>query len=75
MAANPVHTMIAADPIIWRADLQEVMHVSSDTVRRWLKSNRLPKPDINPTRKSMGWKLSTLRGAGLDIGSATTGAE
>jgi len=74
--ATPVmQRIIAADPIVWREDLQVVLRISSETVRRWLKSNKLPKPDIYPTRKTMGWKLSTLRGAGLDIGTSSANAE
>ena len=59
--------MVAADPIVWRDDLREVLGVSNQTVLRWLKTNVLPKPDIYPTRKTMGWKLSPLRSAGFDI--------
>lgn len=57
----------ATDRIVWRDQLQVTMRISSETVRRWLKSGRLPKPDIYPTRQTMGWHLSTLRAAGLDI--------
>lgn len=73
-SASVVQRLVAADPIVWRDDLQAVLHVSSETVRRWLKANRLPKPDIYPTRKTMGWRLSTLRGAGFDIGSTAAQA-
>lgn len=63
------------DPIIWRDDLRLALNgISNDTVRRWLKSNRLPKPDIFPTRKTMGWKMSTLIGAGFDISGARPGS-
>lgn len=58
---------LAVDPIVWRDDLQAVLNISSETVRRWLKSNRLPKPDIYPTRQTMGWRLSTLRAAGFNF--------
>ena len=64
--------LVSTDPIVWRDQLQSVLGVSSDTIRRWLKSNRLPKPDIYPTRCTMGWKLSTFRTAGFDIAAAPT---
>lgn len=55
------------DPIIWRQDLQEKAEVSSETIRRWMKSNKLPAPDVNFSRKKKGWKASTLRAAGVNI--------
>jgi hypothetical protein len=60
------------DPIVWRDDLQSVLHISGETVRRWLKANRLPRPDIYPTRQTMGWKMSTLQNAGFDLRGALT---
>lgn len=55
------------DPIIWRSYLQTKLDKHSDTIRRWLIDGTLPKPDINPTRKTMGWRLSTLMAAGINI--------
>lgn len=55
------------DPIIWRNQLQAELRKHSDTIRRWLLDGTLPKPDINPTRKCMAWRLSTLRNAGFNI--------
>lgn len=67
--SNPA---LPADPIIWRDDLRVALNnISNETVRRWLKSNRLPKPDIFPTRQTMGWKMSTLKQAGFDLGTST----
>lgn len=74
MAPNPspvVQGLLSADPIIWRADIEAACHVCSETVRRWMRSARLPPPDIHPTRKVMGWKLSTLRKAGFDLATAS----
>jgi hypothetical protein len=55
------------DRVIWRPDLQSTMHVSSETMRRWLRSGKLPKPDVAMSFKTMGWKLSTLRAAGINL--------
>lgn len=55
------------DPVIWRADLAKRMCRSSETLRKWLKSGKLPKPDVDISQKTRGWKLSTLRAAGIDL--------
>jgi hypothetical protein len=55
------------DKIVWRADLCAEMKVCSETVRRWMKSKKLPAPDVQLSRRTLGWKLSTLRGAGINI--------
>lgn len=55
------------DRVIWRPDLQKQMGVSSETVRRWLNANKLPAPDVAMSRKTLGWRLSTLRAAGINL--------
>lgn len=55
------------DKIIWRKDLCERTKVCSETVRRWLKIGKLPKPDVELSRRTLGWKVSTLRAAGIDL--------
>jgi len=55
------------DKVIWRRDLQTVMGVTSETVRRWLKSGKLPAPDVSMSRQTMGWRTSTLRAAGINL--------
>lgn len=55
------------DRVIWRQDLQALMQVSSETMRRWLNSKQLPTPDVAMSRKTLGWRVSTLRGAGINI--------
>lgn len=56
------------DRVIWRRDLTEMMGVSGETVRRWMNAGKLPRPDVNLSRRTSGWKLSTLRLAGIDLG-------
>jgi len=55
------------DPIIWRADLPAMLRVSSETVRKYLKAKKLPPPDVDLSLKARGWKLSTLRAAGINL--------
>lgn len=55
------------DRVIWRPDLQQTFGVSSETVRRWLKSGKLPAPDVALSSRTMGWRASTLRAAGINL--------
>lgn len=55
------------EPVIWRADLQRKMRVSSNTVRRWMIDGKLPPPDVDLSRRTRGWRLSTLREAGINL--------
>ena len=57
---------MTADPLVMRPELRELVGgVSSETIRRWMLSGRLPQPDFQPTHKTMGWRRSTLEAAGL----------
>lgn len=53
------------DRVIWRRELQEKMHVSGETMRRWLRDKKLPEPDVDISSRTKGWKLSTLHAAGI----------
>lgn len=55
------------DRVIFRPELQTLLHVSSETIRRWLVAKRLPKPDVALSRKTVGWKRSTLESAGIRL--------
>ena len=55
------------DRVIWRPELQELTGVCSETVRRWIKSKRIPPADVAFSRKTMGWRASTLRAAGINL--------
>jgi hypothetical protein len=58
---------MADDPVIWRCDLTTKMGVTSETVRRWIRAGKLPKPDVAMSRITLGWRLSTLRAAGINF--------
>jgi len=53
--------------VIWRRDLQATMQVTGETMRRWLRSGKLPTPDVEMSRKTVGWRVATLRQAGIYI--------
>lgn len=66
-ATEETMTPISEDPVIWRMDLQDRMHVTSETLRRWMIAGKLPPPDVAISRRTKGWKLSTLRAAGINL--------
>jgi len=36
----------AQDTVIWRKDLCQKIGVCSETMRRWVKDGKIPKPDV-----------------------------
>lgn len=56
-----------SDKIIFRAELCEKLRVGSECIRRWIKSGKLPEPDIAITQRTKAWKLSTLEQAGIRL--------
>lgn len=57
----------AEDTVIWRRELHQRLKVSSETVRRLLKGGKLPPPDVDLSLRTRGWRLSTLRAAGINL--------
>ena len=56
------------DRLVTRADLRKLLgDVSSETLRRWRKADKLPAPDVQLSRRTEAWRLSTLRAAGLNL--------
>ena len=55
------------DRVIWRPDLYQLLGVGSSCVTKWLKAGKFPKPDVALSQKTMGWKVSTLRAAGINL--------
>ena len=60
-------TQSEQDRIVTRQELQTTMNVCSETVRRWMKSGKLPELDVDLSRRTRGWRLSTLRAAGINL--------
>lgn len=69
----PVHTVDAPDTnrkpdrVIYRSELCQMTGVRSEAVRRWIKAKKIPPPDVAISQKTMGWRLSTLRAAGIGL--------
>ena len=55
------------DRVIFRPELQRRLDVCSETIRRYLKDQKLPPPDVAMSAKKLGWRLSTLRQAGINL--------
>jgi predicted DNA-binding transcriptional regulator AlpA len=55
------------DRVIWRRELQAATMVSSETVRRWMRDGKLPSPDVALSHRTKGWRMSTLRAAGINL--------
>jgi len=55
------------DRVIWRPDLAVMLGVGSQCVRKWVKAGRLPKPDVDLSQRTKGWRMSTLRAAGINL--------
>jgi hypothetical protein len=57
----------AQPAVIWLRDLPRALGRSTQTVRVWRQKGLIPPPDMSPTRKSQGWRRSTLEAAGLVV--------
>lgn len=55
------------DRIIYRQDLYKMLGVTSETLRRYLRDKRIPPADIAITQRTVGWRLSTLQAAGINL--------
>jgi predicted DNA-binding transcriptional regulator AlpA len=55
------------DRVLWRHELCAIMGVTTESIQNWMKSGKLPRPDVDMSRKTKGWRLSTLRAAGINL--------
>lgn len=55
------------DRIIYRQDLYAMLGVTSETLRRWIRDGKLPPADVAITQRTVGWRLSSLRAAGIGL--------
>lgn len=62
-----IPTPVKETSLVLRKDLQAILGVSSETIRRWLKTGKLPEPDIKLSHRTSGWNASTLKSAGVDL--------
>lgn len=54
-------------PLIRRRDLQASLGVSSETMRKRIKSQQFPPLDVNLSATLQGWYPHTLRAAGINV--------
>ena len=66
--SEPMTTAPPPERFFSRAELMRALGgICSETLRRQLHAKRIPEPDVNLSRRTQAWKLSSLRAAGLDI--------
>jgi hypothetical protein len=70
MSSSDTTTAPAEDRVVYRDEFRTKMGglkgpISSETVRVWIKDERIPQPDVHISLRTRGWKASTLRAAGL----------
>ena len=67
VVVSNIRTEEVEDRVIWRPDLQAKMGVTSNTIRRWMIDGKLPPPDVDLSRRTKGWRMSTLHAAGIKL--------
>ncbi len=55
------------DRVIWRRELAAMMGVGSECIRRYIKTGKIPAPDVDLSLRTRGWRLSTLNKAGIGL--------
>ena len=55
------------DRMVYRPELQALLDVSSETMRRYIRAEKFGRPDINLSAKKMGGKASTLHQRGVMV--------
>lgn len=65
-ATGPI-TVNPEDRVIYRSELPALLHVGTEAVRRYIKAGKLPAPDVDLSRRTRGWRISTLRAAGIGV--------
>ncbi|MES2972418.1 MAG: hypothetical protein V4757_02370 [Pseudomonadota bacterium] len=63
----PAAAAVEEDRVIYRSELPKLLNVGTEAVRRYIKAGKLPKPDVNLSRRTCGWRLSTLRAHGIGV--------
>ena len=55
------------DTMFTRQELMAKLGRSRETFRQWVKAGKIPPPDVDLSRKTKGWKKSTLAAAGIKL--------
>ncbi|MCZ8076024.1 MAG: hypothetical protein O9341_18045 [Paucibacter sp.] len=67
MTTEATQAPATIDRVVWRSDLRAALGCSPDTLRRYIRDKKVPNPDVHLSQRTMGWKVSTLRAAGLNL--------
>jgi predicted DNA-binding transcriptional regulator AlpA len=60
--------MQVEDRLLWRRELQPALNnVSRQAIFRWMRVDKLAKPDVHLSQRSVGWRLSSMRAAGINL--------
>jgi predicted DNA-binding transcriptional regulator AlpA len=60
--------MDTQDRVLTRAELMAAINVTTtETIRRKLKAKLIPPPDVKLSQRIVGWRVSTLRAAGINV--------
>lgn len=70
MSSTETTTATPEDRVVYRDEFRQKMGgvgrpISSETVRVWVKEKKVPPFDVDLSLRTRGWKVSTLRAAGL----------
>lgn len=57
------------DRVVYREELARIAEVQSDTIGKWIREHRIPRPEVAVSRKRQGWHASTLRALGYVVPS------
>lgn len=67
MSAAEQATPAVADRLVSRSEIGSALLVGQEAIRRWMRSGKLPQPDVALSRKTLRWRLSTLQAAGINM--------
>jgi len=55
------------DRVVYRDEMMRALDCCSRTLTRYVTSKKLPAPDVSLTLQKQGWRISTLRAAGINL--------
>lgn len=63
-----MNAMDTTDRVLTRAELMAAINVTTtETIRRKLRDKKIPPPDVKLSQRIVGWRVSTLRKAGINV--------
>lgn len=67
VAVEPSEPAFMPTDLVDRPTLRRILGVSSETLRRYLKAQRVPPPAIDVSRQRQQWRVADLREAGIRV--------